>query len=172
MHEKYLGDSYDLVKRFLCQTLSPIARLYAHWKFVSQEIQEKYTTVTTIPILGSERPQETFGLLLDPDTGFTQGRATSKHVSPKFMTDVNNTLRPEYIVCFDQSSRRIGGHGAESQREQKMKALQAAGLSSFDYASHAPFLFAAQNGKTLDYVLQSLRTHGINERLFQLPKTD
>ncbi len=32
MKEKYLGDSYDLVKRFFCDILRPIAPLYAHQK--------------------------------------------------------------------------------------------------------------------------------------------
>src|SRR5438552_17254728 len=34
VHEKYLGDSYDLVKRFWCESLGPVAPLYAHPRFV------------------------------------------------------------------------------------------------------------------------------------------
>src|SRR6266478_6504291 len=35
VHEKYLGDSYDLVKRFWCESLGPVAPLYAHPRFCS-----------------------------------------------------------------------------------------------------------------------------------------
>ena len=46
MDEKYLGDSYDLVERFFSQVLDPIARLYAHSKFVPPEIRDPYTKIT------------------------------------------------------------------------------------------------------------------------------
>jgi hypothetical protein len=82
MNQKFLGDSYDLVKRFLAQTVNPIATIYAHPKFVPEEMREKYTKLTTIPVLGSA-PEGRFGILLDPDTGISlSGKTTSARVTP------------------------------------------------------------------------------------------
>ena len=152
MHEEYLGDSYDLVKRFFCDSLKQIGTLYAHPYFVPVGMGAVYTRITNISILG-ERPDDPFGLLLDPDTGIclpTQKLegATRKHVSLRFIIELNNKHRPDYIICFDQSAHRKHELSREEQRGQKMKVLQEGGLASFYYASHAPFLFAAQDQKT------------------------
>ena len=105
MDESYLGDSYDLVKRFLCQTLYPIAPLYAHPQFVPSAIREAYVAVTTIPILGVP-PQSSFGILLDPDKGVCLGRASSKRAPLSLVVELHHKFCPKYIVCFDQSFNR------------------------------------------------------------------
>jgi len=60
MRETYLGDSYDLVKRFWYESLKSIAPLYAHPRFVPPAIHSKYTAVTSISIL-DVRPVGQFG---------------------------------------------------------------------------------------------------------------
>src|SRR5579863_1073323 len=105
MDESYLGDSYDLVKRFFCKTLYPIAPLYAHPQFVPSEIREAYLAATTIPIFDGP-PQSSFGILLDPDKGVCLGRATGKHASLSLIVELYENLAPKYIVCFDQSFSR------------------------------------------------------------------
>jgi len=166
MHEKYLGDSYDLVKRLFCQSLGSIATLYAHPKFVPSQMREKYTKLTTIPIY-DQRPEGSFGILLDPDTGIALGSATRKHVSLRFIIELNNKHRPDYIICFDQSAHRKHELSREGQRGQKMKVLQEGGLASFYYASHAPFLFAAQDENKLRSVFERLTFHGIPKERFE-----
>jgi hypothetical protein len=175
MHEKYLGDSYDLVKRFFCQSLGPVAPLYAHQNFVPSAIRDKYKAVTTIPILG-ERPQGGFGVLLDPDTGVClpaqkPSGATARYVSLPFIVELNRKLRPYYIVCFDQSYYRKHELSREAQRGEKMKFLRDGGLSSFYFKSHAPFLFIAQKKETLGRLLDRLVSAGIPECRFQLFET-
>jgi hypothetical protein len=172
MNEKYLGDSYDFVKRFICSTLAPIAALYAHERFVPGAIRERYTKITGIPML-SEYSKGGFGVLLDPDTGVCLPEqkplvgATRSHISLEFIINLNNERHPDYIVCFDQSCHRKQGLSSEAQRERKMKVLQNNGLSAFYYASHAPFLLTAQNREVLGSIFEYLRSAGINERLFQ-----
>jgi hypothetical protein len=144
MDEKYLGDSYDFVKRFICSALSPIASLYAHERFVPADIRKTYTKITGIPML-SECSKGGFGVLLDPDTGVCLpgqkplSGATPSHVSLRFIIELNSERHPDYIVCFDQSCHRKRELIPEAQREQKMKVLKDNGLSAFYYASHAPF---------------------------------
>jgi hypothetical protein len=174
MDERYLGDSYDFVKRFICSALSPIATLYAHERFVPGAIRERYTKVTGIPIL-SEYFKGGFGVLLDPNTGVCLPEqkplsgATRSHISLGFIIELNNERHPDYIVCFDQSCHRKRDLSPKAQRERKMKVLRDNGLSAFYYASHAPFLFTAQNREVLGSVLECLRSAGIHERLFQQP---
>ena len=123
MLEKYLGDSYDLVKRFWREALGPIAPLYAHPKFVPADIQARFTTVTSIPIFDS-RPNGPFGLLLDPHTGIPQDpsvRTNAKHASLEFIVETDRELRPRYMVCFDQSSHRTPDLDKKGQRAKKME---------------------------------------------------
>ena len=39
MDEQWLGDSYDLVKRFWKKSLEPVAPLYSHPRFVPSTIR-------------------------------------------------------------------------------------------------------------------------------------
>jgi hypothetical protein len=123
MHEQYLGDSYDLVKRFWCESLGPLAPLYAHPRFVPSPIRSHYTAVTKIPILDA-RPEGAFGLLLDPHTGVPvadglSSSASVSHAPLSFIVELNQKLRPEYIICFDQSFHRKHKLTKEERREKK-----------------------------------------------------
>jgi hypothetical protein len=110
----FLGDSYDLVKRFWCESLKSIAPLYAHPRFVASGIRPQYTAVTSIAILDSRpdsRPDGPFGLLFDPDTGIplpteSPGLTNASHVSLPFMVQTDDELHPQYMICFDQSYHR------------------------------------------------------------------
>jgi hypothetical protein len=106
MDRKYLGDSYDLVKRFLSQTLKPFGTLYAQPEFIREKLRSEYANLTGISILCSESPEIPFGVLLDPDTGFTLGRKTRKHANLKSILDIEEKSHPSYVSCFDQSHHR------------------------------------------------------------------
>lgn len=161
MHEDYLGDSYDLVKRFLAETLRPVGKLYADSEFVPDRIRKEYVHLTRIAILGDESPESPFGVLLDPDTGFTLSRETPKHVTLKSILDLNQRNHPDYVVCFDQSHHRKHELNREGQHAAKMRALSESGLSSFYYESHAPFLFMAQDEQILRKLFDHLVAAGI-----------
>jgi len=165
MREKYLGDSYDLVKRFWCAGLKPIAPLYAHPKFLPAGIRAQYTAVTSIPILNSP-PSGRFGVLLDPHTGIPRpddsfSGATASHASLPFVVQVNQELHPTYIICFDQSYHRQHGLDRAKQRDVKRKFLRKGGIESFYYVSHAPFLFLASKRKILAALRDRLTSLGI-----------
>jgi len=171
MDEQWLGDSYDLVKRFWKKSLEPVAPLYAHPRFVPSTIRTHYTAVTTLPILDT-RPHGRVGVLIDPDTGIplpdsTATRATTKYASLLFIIELNKELHPEYIICFDQSFHRKHELSKEERREKKMTFLRERGIHSFYYVSHAPFLFAAQTTHILVSVLGCLISQGIPKSRFQ-----
>jgi hypothetical protein len=167
VRETYLGDSYDLVKRFWFESLRNIAPLYAHSRFVPHGIRVRYARVTAIPVL--ESPLHVpFGILLDPHTGIplpseSISGATASHASLPFIVQVNETLHPSYIVCFDQSYNRSQEVSQEKQRHTKQEFLRQRGMSSFYYVSHAPFLFSASRIEILDASHDLLRSRGIPE---------
>ena len=70
MHERYLGDSYDIVKRFWAETLSPVAPLFAHPRFIPADLQKRFSKFTKIQIWPADQTANTpYSLLLDPHTG-------------------------------------------------------------------------------------------------------
>ena len=71
MHQRYLGDSYDIVKRFWAESRRSIAHLYAHSKFVPSRMRAEYTLSTTIRVLDT-RPRIRLdrNLALTPIRGF------------------------------------------------------------------------------------------------------
>jgi len=160
VHEKYLGDSYDLVKRFWCESLGPVAPLYAHPRFVPSPIRSQYTAVTKIPILDA-RLEGAFGLLLDPHTGVPvadglSSSASVGHAPLSFIVELNQKLRPEYLICFDQSYHRKHSLSKKGQMEAKLTFLHEKGMHAFYYVSHASFLFIAQKKPVLDSIYDRL----------------
>jgi hypothetical protein len=170
----YLGDSYDLVKRFWAESLRPLAPLYSHPRFVPAAIHARYTAVTSIPVLDTDDlPGEPFGLLLDPHTGIplpaeSPAEATASHAPLPFIVQVHERLRPTYMICFDQSYHRHHELSRPEQLEKKRKFLRGRGISSFYYDSYAPFLFMAGKAEALTAAQSRLISLGVLEERFVL----
>jgi len=168
MNKKYLGDSYDIVKRFWAESLHAVAPLFAHARFIPNEIREQYLSLTKMRILDPQgsTPDTPFGVFLDPDTGIplpssSQEKPTAKHSPLTFILDLNEQLKPRYIICFDQSHSRKNGLSMRDQRAEKQEFLQDRGLGSFYFESHASLLFAAQFPIVLDDVRDRLLSLGV-----------
>jgi hypothetical protein len=167
MRACFLGDSYDLVKRFWADRLGSLAPLYAHPKFIPPEIRVAYVRLTSMPVLDVERcPDQPFGIFLDPHTGIplpseVYRKPTRSHASLPFVLDVNRRLRPKYIVCFDQSYHRGHALKQHQQRKRKMTFLAQNGIYCTYYRSHAPFLFMAQERRTLEAIRKTLLECGM-----------
>jgi hypothetical protein len=166
----YLGDSYDLVKRFWSENLRSIAPLFAHPKFVPIGIKDRYTTLTKIPLLDPDSlPNNPFAIFLDPHTGIplpseSLKGSTVSHASLLFIVEINKEYRPSYMICFNQSYHRRHQLTKERQREAKRAFLREQGIASFYYISHAPFLFMAEKDATLVAVRGRLIELGIPEK--------
>jgi hypothetical protein len=130
--------------------------------------------VTSIPVLDTDKlPDGPFGLLLDPHTGIplpaeSQDKATASHAPLPFIVQVNERLRPAYMICFDQSYYRRHDLKRRKQLEQKREFLQGAGISSFYYDSHAPFLVMAGTAENLTAVRSRLVSLGVPKARFVL----
>lgn len=169
MHKKYLGDSFDIVKRFFAERLATVAPLLAHPRFVPTEIRPAFEKMTRMRVLGAtEAPTQPFGLFLDPHTGIplpaaALRTATVSHAPLQFIADEFARLKPRYVICFDQSHDRGCDLPRSDQRKRKCTELRARNLNSFYYVSHAPFLFAAAERTVLDSLRARLVESGIPE---------
>jgi hypothetical protein len=165
--QEYLGDSYDLVKRFFGQVLHEVAPLYADPTFVPEKIRTAFTKVTCIPIFQEDHKGDV-GVLLDPTTGVPRepdARSTTSHASLAYIIEA--AKESTYVICFDQSYYRTKESTKKEQRANKLKFLKDQGFSSFYYASHAPFLFVARKKETLNLILKWLREAGIPENMLE-----
>ena len=173
MRDKYLGDSYDLLKRTWAATLRTIAPLFAHSFFVPGDIQAAYTGVTSIPfLLPNSEPSDRFGLLFDPDTGVplpdgAHRGPTQAYAPIRFIAETYFQLRPTYLICFDQSYHRKHLLSRDEQRGRKLEALRSHGLVGFYYVSHAPFLFASSSQDSIECVRDELLKLGIPSHRLQ-----
>jgi hypothetical protein len=170
----YLGDTYDLVKRFWAESLGSVAPLYTHPDFVPPGIRLEYTALTKIRVLDvSDLPKGPYGLLLDPDTGIpltteSSAKATKSHAPLPFIVQINQWLGPEYMICFDQSYHRHHEISRREQLEKKREFLQRQEISSFYYDSHAPFLFMAGKPESLGAVRSRLVALGVPQDRFEM----
>jgi hypothetical protein len=170
--EKYLGDSFDIVKRFWAERLGSIAPLFAHPRFVPAAIKSAFEGLVGMPVLHPNEPRaEPFGLFLDPNTGIPlptalAQRATASHAPLSFIGAELDRLRPAYLICFDQSHDRSSGLSPAEQRASKRTELRRRNIGSFYYVSHAPFLFASGEPRVLELVRDRLIESGIPKSRF------
>lgn len=145
MKRKYLGDSYDAVKRLWQHIFDGWAPVFAEPRFVPQELRADFTRMTSIPVMGPDRPA-VYSILNDPDTGIrlpsrSNQSESRSHVSIKTILKQLEDRRVRCVITFDQSQHRISGYSAHEQRRAKLTSLTEARAYAFYYVSHAPFSF-------------------------------
>lgn len=171
--KRYLGDSFDIVKRFWAERLRAVAPLLAHPRFVPADLKSQFERMVSMRVLDrNETPAGPFGLFLDPHTGVPlptapRQTATVSHAPLAFIEAEFSRLRPRYLVCFDQSHDRVPDLGRSDQRALKRADLKSRSLFSFYYVSHAPFLFAASDTAVLESLRSRLVEAGIPEWRFE-----
>ena len=102
MNPKWVGDSYDIVKRFFAEQLNEIGyrvvvdpMLTGKWDGLEDQF---YKFLNVNP--SSEKSDGKSALLLDPDTGVGRKR-TKKHITIEDIAD--QLLQYEIVFAFDQS---------------------------------------------------------------------
>ena len=116
MKKRFLGDSYDAVKRLWQETFSGWAPLLAEPLFIPADIREDFTTLTRIPMLTERRPTE-YPIFNDPDTGVRlpdreNQREGSTHISLSTISTQVRNPAVRCVVTFDQN----GCYVSESQK--------------------------------------------------------
>ena len=154
MNPGFLGDSYDLVKRFFCREL--VALQYevvvdpmftGTWG--NRETQF-YRLIGATPKAVGAAPTAGTALFLDPDTG-VDSNGGKQHVSCDRV--VREATTHELVFSFDQSFSRQAK--PRDVMQAKLAAVSSCGGRAMYYDSHARFLFVSLK----EHPLQELREH-------------
>jgi hypothetical protein len=170
MRRKYLGDSYDALKRLWQELLVDWAPLYATRNFIPKDLRQEFTHLTRIPML-PDNPPSIFSILNDPDIGIrlpsekiqTESRT---HISMKTIISQLKNSGAQCVITYDQSNYRNIGMDLHKQRQIKMGQLVEEGFNGFYYVSHAPFLFAVPNSDAFSQIRIILKSAGIPKKRF------
>jgi hypothetical protein len=143
MRPEFLGDSFDIVKRFFCQVLQSLGfTVYIDPLFTGDwSGQEKtfYRFLGVEPYAGMRPSRRNTALFLDPDTGVNE-KGSPSHVSyERLLAEAKNHA---LVFSFDQAFSRAGESGPKLQL--KLNALAEQGCAALYYASHAHFLFVSR----------------------------
>lgn len=160
MHPKYLGDSYDLVKRFFCVEIATLGYSVEADPMADPssglDIRQYCRLIGATSAADQQRPVGQRVLLLDPDTG-VQERPGPKHVT--FVRLANEADRYDVLLCFDQAFSR--GRSAESTMTSKIAALRQMSCAAMYYSSHAHFLFVSRSMEKLIRIRDHLVEVGV-----------
>ena len=142
MNPTFLGDSYDLVKRFFCgelHSLGYILEVDPMFTGSWNGNEERFFRLIDVPPPGdaSNAPSAS-ALFLDPDTGVNE-KGGKQHVS--FERIVQEAARYNLVFSFDQSFSRQAP--PREVMVAKLASLRERGCHGIYYDSHARFLFAS-----------------------------
>ena len=164
MNPDFLGDSFDLVKRFFCQELAKLGYAVSvdpmftgDWK--GQE-QAFFRLICAQPELSANESKHT-ALFIDPDTGVRENGG-KQHVSfDRLLKEASsNTL----VFSFDQSFSRQAE--PDKVMVRKLATIKAQWRHGMYYNSHARFLFVSSQQVRLRELRDHLVSLGLpSERL-------
>lgn len=160
MNPAFLGDSYDLVKRFFVQELRSLGYMVevdplftGDWAGTEDAF---HRLIGATQYHAQTAPKDQSALFIDPDTGIRE-KASRCHVSFKRIAEETNKF--VLVSAFDQSFSRQGNPLATMQL--KIKALAELGVSALYYNSHARFLFASRQAARIAELRVHLHKVGI-----------
>lgn len=165
MHPDYLGDSYDIVKRFFCEALRSLGyTVYIDPMFTGEWSGQEtafYRFLGVERLTSAPTSSTPTALFLDPDTGVNR-KGSRSHVSYKRV--VNEAQKHKIVFAFDQGFSR--GTAPEPQIREKIEALAALGCSAIYYDSHARFLFVSRERSELKKLRSELVGQGLPSSRF------
>jgi hypothetical protein len=167
MNQKFLGDSYDLVKRFFCIALATLGyEVVIDPMFTGEWIGKEETLYRLIGArpLGDSPNSRLTALFIDPDTGVRK-MAGKRHVSfDRMVAELQNHA---LVFVFDQSFSYQAK--PEVVMREKLVAIRNRGCHGFYYDSHARFLFVSRGTENLNMLVRRLCELGIpDSRLRQV----
>jgi hypothetical protein len=160
MRPEFLGDSYDIVKGFFCETLRSLGyAVYIDPLFTGDWSGQEttfYRFLGVEPYVGTKPAFGSTALFLDPDTGVNE-KGSSSHVSYERL--INEAKNHSIVFAFDQAFSRAGETGPKLQA--KLDQLTQRGCAALYYASHAHFLFISCERQRLDKLRGELLSRGL-----------
>jgi hypothetical protein len=165
MNPAYLGDSYDIVKRFFCDAV----RALGYSVYVDPMYTGAWTPTQSrsflrflgAQTLGAITPPTRAALLIDPDTGI-RARRSSAHVS--FEDVVARCRQFSIVIVFDQSFSR--GPAVRTDLVRKLGILRKLGVRGVYFDSHARFLICGSKPAPVMRFQKSLTRMGLPRERF------
>lgn len=182
MRMQFFGDSYDVVKKFLLQSVSPGAEWAAFPMFshdVTAEEVSAFERFLGVRVVSSESLTESTNraqhlatlaghshIFLDPDTGiklkFTRADSV-KYVFGSELTVLCKQVPERLLLVFDQSVPR---GGEKKAMERKLAHFKSEGISGFAYLSHACFVVLSASESTCVRARANLLAAGLPSSRF------
>ncbi len=149
MNPAFLGDSYDLVKRFFCVEIQKLgyrisvdAMLTGHWANAEEQF---YRLIGIAPRAPAPEGTCLSALFLDPDTGINT-KGGPRHISLDRIS--REVMAYDLVLCFDQAFSRKADPA--EVMAVKLIALRSHACHAMYYDSHARFLFASRRSEAID----------------------
>lgn len=163
MNPKFVGDSYDLVKRFFATELASLNYAVSIEPMFTGDWGDSKSGFHRLIGMASDRKpsgvKQRRALFFDPDTGVNESGG-KRHVSFARLVDAADTY--DLVVSFDQAfSRRDEPSRA---MRAKLAHLQRLGCCAMYYDSHARFLFASRDAGCVDRWRDHLVSLGLPKR--------
>jgi len=168
MNPSFLGDSYDLVKRFFCFELRALGyRVIVDPMFTGawKGREREFFSLIGVAMDATAPPHSArTALFVDPDTG-VKHKGSTQHVS--FDRLAQEASSHALVFSFDHSFSRQAK--PIEVMKAKLSALKDRSCHAMYYDSHARFLFVSKHEKPL----RELRTHLVSlglptERLLEV----
>ena len=160
MHPNYLGESYDIVKRFFCEALRHLGyTVYIDPMFTGDWSGQEtvfFRFLGVEPCASTPTPSTSTALFLDPETGVNK-KGSRRHVS--YERVVSEAQKHKIVFAFDQGFSR--GTAPEPQIQEKLGTIAALGRWAIYYDSHARFLFVSRECAELQRLRSELAFHGL-----------
>lgn len=160
MRPEFLGDSYDVVKRFFCATLRSLGyAVYIDPLFTGTWFGQEasfYRFLGVEPLGGAIPTSLPTALFLDPDTGVNEKGGASHVAYERLVAEATDHA---VVFVFDQAFSRAGEAGPKLQ--EKLNRLAALGCPALYYASHANFLFISREPERLQQLRSELLALGL-----------
>jgi hypothetical protein len=159
MNPNYLGDSYDIVKRYFCEAM----RLLGYHVYVDPMPTGDWCGQIDMFLRflnarsHTELTKQPAALFLDPDTGVRSGKETEFHTSLQRVA--SECMRYDLVFAFDQSFSRSSP--PRLQMDAKLSALAKLGCFGMYYDSHARVLFASRNSERIVQLSKLLVDQGL-----------
>ena len=164
MNPNYLGDSYDIVKRFFCD----VARSLGYTVYVDPMYTGSWTRTASRSFLrfigARELAPSVTGpavLLIDPDKGIRE-RPGPAHTT--FSAIAARCDHFALCVVFDQSFSR--GPQARHDVVRKLRSLRALGVRGVYFDSHARFLICGRKPAPVMRFQKALTKTGLPRERF------
>jgi hypothetical protein len=160
MRPEFLGDSYDIVKRFFCETLRSLGYTVYIDPLFTGDWSGQETAFNRFlgvePFAGAKAASTPTALFLAPDTGVNE-KGSLSHVSYERL--VEEAKKHSLVFVFDQAFSRAGDAGPKLQA--KLNKLSNLGCAALYYASHAHFLFVSREPQRLHRLCYELLALGL-----------